>query len=226
LKRSPLQVFLDGLYHKTGLPPIIQDKKKVKLDFLPYVLRTVQESGIVVDYIHYQADVLRPWVHALAEKSPKSKQKKKFIFKRDPRDISVLFFYDPEIECYFEIPYHDLLRPPITLWEHRHVLTKLANNGVKDINEDILFDEYEVLRAIEEKAVTQTRIVRQQRQRAKTQSNKAKSIKQELGLNKLLPSDQAPVGNGLTESVPVRLAPSLPTDNILPFDELEYGTFD
>ena len=45
------------------------------------------------------------------------------------RDISVVFFFDPELNCYFEIPYRDTSRPPLTLWELREVRRRLTENG-------------------------------------------------------------------------------------------------
>jgi putative transposase len=45
------------------------------------------------------------------------KRKRLFLIRRDPRDISVVYFFDPELNCYFEIPYRNTSRPALTLWE-------------------------------------------------------------------------------------------------------------
>lgn len=229
LGRTPLEMFEDGIYQKTGLPPRIQDELRVKLDFLPHFWRTVQEYGVVLDYIHYQGDVLRRWINALEGDSPKNKRKRKFLFRRDPRDISVLFFYDPEAKIYFEIPYRDLQRPPMTLWEHKEVLRQLESEGVREVDEAIIFEAYEKLRAIEERAVRQTQIVRRQRQQAKTQSSREKSIRQEIATtqpitNSLILSSQAPPPPVPAPTPPWQLP--LLTGPIQPFDELDYGSFD
>lgn len=221
LGRTPLEMFEDGIYQKTGLPPRIQDELRVKLDFLPYFERTIQEYGVVLDHIHYYSDVLRPWIHALEGDSPKNKRKRKFIFKRDPRDISVLFFYDPEAKAYFEIPYRDLLRPPMTLWEHKQVMRQLENDGVKVVDEPGFFASYQKLRDIEEQAISQTKLVRRQRQQAKTQSSRAKSIRQEIATTAL--ALDAPVINSKTMVASILAQPVLLTASIQPFDELEYG---
>ena len=223
LGRAPIEVFEDGIYQKTGLPPRLQNEERVKLDFLPYFPRTIQEYGVVLDHIHYYSDVLRPWIHALEEESSKSKRKRKFVFKRDPRDISVLFFYDEEAKTYFPIPYRDLSRPPMTLWEHHYVLSQLAKNGVKMVDEVVFFEAYQTLRLIEDQAVTQTQVMRRERRLAKTRSNRAKSLKQELtitlGTDGALPGEAASAP-GLSGSL-IRL-----TAPIQPFDELEYGALD
>lgn len=228
LGRTPLEMFEDGIYQKTGLPPRFQDELRVKLDFLPYFERTIQEYGVVLDHIHYYSDVLRPWVNALVGDSPKNKLKRKFIFKRDPRNISVLFFYDPEAKVYFEIPYRDLKRPPMTLWEHREVLRQLESEGVREIDEVVLFEAYRKLRAIEEQAVKQTQIMRHLRQKAKTQSSQKKSIRQEIETTEpvtksLVLSNQA-VSAPVSAPIPVQAAPLI-TGPIQPFDELEYEPF-
>jgi putative transposase len=220
LGRSPLEMFEDGIYEKTGLPPRLQDEKRVKLDFLPYYSRTVQEYGVVLDHIHYYSDVLRPWVHAMEEDSPKNKRRRKFIFKRDPRDISVLFFYDPEAKDYFEIPYRDLKHPPMTLWEHKQVLRQLENKGVTEFDEAAFFAEYDMLREIEAKAVRQTQLVRRQRRQAKVQSSLAKSVRQEI-------ASDGPTHGGTVRGAPALAQVAQPIIGpIQPFDELEYGTFD
>lgn len=224
LGRTPLETFEDGIYQKTGLPPRFQDELRVRLDFLPFFERTIQEYGVVLDHIHYYSDVLRPWVHALEGDSPKNRRKRKFLFKRDPRDISILFFYDPEAKAYFQVPYRDLQRPPMTLWEHREALRQLESEGVKEVDEAALFAAHDKLYALAERAVKQTQLVRRQRRQARTQSSLTKSVRQEMGL-------EAPVLSAPTpdEHLPVALLPAQPvlvlTGPIQPYDELEYGTF-
>jgi hypothetical protein len=45
---------------------------------------------------------------------------KKVHREAHPRDISLVFFFDPKLNCYFETPYRDTSRPPLTtLWELR-----------------------------------------------------------------------------------------------------------
>jgi len=222
--RTPMQVFEDGIYQKTGLPPRINgidDANKVKMDFLPFYERTIQENGVQLDHIRYYSDVLRPWIHTMEEDSPKSNKKRKFIFKRDPRDISVLFFYDPETKAYFSIPYRDTSYPSITIWEHRQILTRLADAGVKKFGEARLFEEHKILQKIEEQAVTQTRIVRRERQRARRQSSQSKSIKQELLTSVTVVDDLLPVAGSVVQHAPARL--SLLSGTIQPFEEVEYG---
>ena len=98
LKTSPTKQYERGIFGDderpgSGLPNRLIDEDRLRLDFMPYVERTVQQYGVVIDEVHYYGNVLRRFVNATDPERPKSKRK--FIFKRDPRDISVVYFYDP-----------------------------------------------------------------------------------------------------------------------------------
>lgn len=173
---SPLKKFEEGILGcgekpGVGLPDRIADETKFKLDFMPFVERTVQQYGISIDNIVYNSDVLRCWVNA---KEPSNdKAKRKFIIRRDPRNISVVYFYDPELKEYFDIPYSNPVRPVISLWELREVKRKLVADGIAGIDEDLIFSTYERLHQMVEQSVKKTQKVRRQAYRAK---NKPENI--------------------------------------------------
>ena len=84
----PLAKYREGVFGTAqrpgvGLPARITDEQRLRLDFTPYVERTIQDYGVVIDEIHYYHDVLRRWIGA---KDGSSKRKRKFLFRRDPRD--------------------------------------------------------------------------------------------------------------------------------------------
>ena len=58
--------------------------------------------------------------------------------RRDPRDISVVFFYDPELKQYFNIPYRETSRPAISLWEWREAQRRLKEQGNFKPDEEII----------------------------------------------------------------------------------------
>jgi len=159
IQMTPLQKFDEGIMgtSKTpgrGIPDRINNERKVRLDFMPYVERTVQEYGIVIDHIHYYSDVLRYYIH-----DSEGNSKKKHIFKRDPRDISVVYFLDPLTNDYTEIPYRNTSLPPMSIWEYRDVLKNLKLKKLP-INEEIIFETYKDLEELERKAVKRTRTKR------------------------------------------------------------------
>jgi putative transposase len=117
---------------------------------------------VVVDEVHYYSDVLRRYVNA---KEPgQTRKKRKFTFRRDPRDISTLYFYDPDVKDYFRIPYRDTARSPMSIWEFREARRRLEKEGVKEINEGLIFRSYEQMRAIEAQASKETKHVRRKKQ--------------------------------------------------------------
>ncbi len=146
LKTSPLQQYEKGILGTDdmvgrGLPRRIVDEDRLRLDLMPFFERAVQPYGVVVDEVHYYSDVQRRYVNA---KEPgQSRKKRKFIFRRDPRDISTLYFYDPDVKDYFRIPCRDTARSPMSIWEFREARRKLEKEGVKEINEGLIFRSYE-----------------------------------------------------------------------------------
>ena len=67
------------------------------------------------------------------------KRKRKFIVRRDPRDISVVYFFDPELTQYYAIPYRQMLHPAVSVWELREVRRTLKEEGHKAVNADVIF---------------------------------------------------------------------------------------
>lgn len=145
-----------------GLPPRPRDADRLRLDFMPFLERTVQDYGVVIDEVHYYHDVLRRWIGAKDPKVPG--RKRKFLFRRDPRDISVVWFYDPEVGTHYPIPYRDTSHAAISVWELREA-HKAAEAAGKVVDERAIFSAYERMRAIEETAKTKTRTVRRAQQR-------------------------------------------------------------
>ena len=146
-----------------GLPEPVSDEYKLRTDFMPYVERTIQEYGVLIDNIHYYADVLRPWVHA--RDPDNAKLKRKFVFVRDPRDIGELFFLDPETKVYYPIPYRDITRPRMSVWELNTVLKHIAGHPELQPNENTIFEGLAEMTQIRKDAGEKTRKVRRELQR-------------------------------------------------------------
>lgn len=137
----PIVMFKRGLVgteeRPTGSLRIETDEERLYMDFLPSVQQTVQQYGVQIDKIQYSGDVLRRWVGARDPNAPT--KSRKFTFKRDPRDISVIFFKDPETDRYFRIPYKNLSNPHISVWELRKIRKYLKLLGRKDVDEATIF---------------------------------------------------------------------------------------
>lgn len=159
---TPLAKYNEGVFGSatqlgSGLPERIYNERKLKLDFLPYEERTIQEYGVVIDHVQYYHNVLRKWVNSIEKGMGKSQIRRKFIFKRDPRDISVIFFFEPDLKEYFEIPYRNTSHPPITIWEFREIERILLDEGKKHVDENAIFEGLQRLREIESNAKGKTK---------------------------------------------------------------------
>ncbi len=215
---SPLDKYTEGIFGSSkiqgvGLPSKLLDERKVKLDFLPFVTRTIQEYGVKIDHINYYDEVLRKWIHSLEFNYDKAKRKREFIFKRDPRDISVIYFFDPELKQYFEIPYRDISHPPMTIWEYNAVENWLSGNGKKIINEADIFEGYKAMKEIEERALLKTKGARSSKKEIKKHYSHSKSLRSELGKEVIVDSNES------------KLNTVHSANKILPFEDLDYGTY-
>lgn len=182
-----------------GLPEPIRDPFKLRLDFMPYVERTIQEYGVLIDNIHYYGDVLRPWVHARDPNN--AKLKRKFVFVRDPRDIGEIYFLDPDSKTYYPVPYRDLTHPRMSAWELNAVLKRIAEQPERQADEATIFEGLAEMNSIRKEAVERSRSVRRATQR---------KASWQQGAGKLRPAPAQP-------QVP---APQW-VEDIQPFDDIE-----
>ena len=170
LNTTPIKKYEQGILGNKdipgrGLPKRVEDEDRLQLDLMPAILRTIQEYGIEIDYIKYNAGVLTRFREETYPDNPRKKIK--FIFKRDPRDISVVYFYDPELRMYFRVPYRNTSFPPISIWEYNKVKNRLKESGEKDIDEDLIFATYERMNKVREKAAEKTKAARRDMERRK-----------------------------------------------------------
>ena len=170
LNMPPMEKYRQGIFGTKdspgrGLPARITDENRLRLDLMPYEERTVQDYGVVIDEIHYYHDVLRRWINAPDPVAPK--YKRKFMFRRDPRDISTIWFYDPEVNVYYPIPYRDTSHPPISIWEMREAKRRAEADGRRHVDERALFSAYDRMREIEQNAQAKTVSARRAAQRRK-----------------------------------------------------------
>lgn len=202
LGMSPLEKYKEGILGNNnvigrGISPRINDYRRTKLDFMPFFERSVQEYGIVIDHIYYYDDVLRQYIH-----TTNNNESKKYIFKRDPRDISVVYFLDPKTNTYFDIPYRNSSYPPMSIWEYRDIIKKIKDSNVY-VSEEKIFEAYRELNYLEQINVKQTAI-------------KRRNIKKDVDL----------INNSFSEIYENTIdSQSENIEIILPFEDLDDETF-
>ncbi|MHB1550468.1 MAG: transposase [Vulcanimicrobiaceae bacterium] len=172
IKMSPLQRWRDAILGTNDQPAVgimkrPVDEDRIRLDFMPYIERTIQQYGVQADDIQYYSDVLRRHINATSRNG-----KRKFVFRRDPRDISVIYFWDPDLKQYAEVPYRNTTHPPMSLWELRAIRRDLVQQGRANIDEDAIFEAYERLRSHQEQAAKSTKKVRRAKERRKASARR------------------------------------------------------
>ncbi|NVJ93308.1 MAG: transposase, partial [Methylocystaceae bacterium] len=167
LKMPPIKAWNNGILgdHGCGLPEPVSDEKKLRLELLPMTERTIQRNGISWDNINYFDNCLRPWI-----KSKDRGKARKFLVRRDPRNISCVYFFDPKLKEYIKVPYRNKVRPVISLWDLRAAKKRLEDSNRETNNEDIIFRAHEEIERLKEVASKDTKKARktaEQRKRDK-----------------------------------------------------------
>jgi putative transposase len=167
IKTTPLAKYTEGIlgtadHPGIGLPDRIADPTAFMLDFMPFEERTIQEYGVLIDYIYYWDDALRPWIHA---RDPEhSKEARKFTFRIIPRDMREIYFRDPASKAYIAIPYRDRTRPPVSRWEILAAEKRLRAAGYARVDEALIFQAVEEMRSVEQESERKTRKARRARE--------------------------------------------------------------
>ncbi|MFZ5721556.1 MAG: Mu transposase C-terminal domain-containing protein [Pseudomonadota bacterium] len=91
-----------------GEPEKIADKLKLFLDFAPIEYRTVQRYGVLWD-VPYWGDVLQPYLDA--------GDKRRFVIRRNPYDLTRAWFRRPEDGLYYELRTNEITTENVALWE-------------------------------------------------------------------------------------------------------------
>jgi len=162
LNMTPFQMYENGIFGTKvqpprGLPKRIEDEQFLYVNLLPKQERTIQKYGIQIDQISYYSEVLNAWIDSY-EIIRGHKVKRKFIIRRDPRDISNIWFFDPNVKRYYMVPYRNSRFPKVSLWEYRAAKKHLNSTNNKNYNENEVFEALERLRqiAFESKNKTKT----------------------------------------------------------------------
>ena len=188
--RPPIRRYEAGLLGEggtpgRGLPRPPADPKRLRLDFMPLIERTIQPYGLRIDGITYYDPVLEPWIRRT---DVSTRRRQRFTVRRDPRDISEVYFLDPDTKVYYPIPYRHLEYPSISLWELREVRKQLRNEGREEVDEALLFETYERLGRMVEAASEHTVSARKAAQKKRSRQRKGDLEHAQVGVPKSVPA--------------------------------------
>ena len=144
LGTSPLNKYLQAFKPTSGkplreIPPYYTDSLEIRLDFSPFVERTIQRKGVVIDHIYY--------LHSCFKWHREDDPIKKHIFRRLPDDISAIWLFDEVIKKHIAIKYANANYPAVSLWELKAVRKRLIDQQIP-IDEETIFRCVEARRAV------------------------------------------------------------------------------
>ncbi len=161
IRTSPIVRYQEGLRGCGLAPRPANDATKLHLDFMPFYERSVGRAGIRLDGIYYWSDVLKPYVEA--RDTTASGRRKRFPIRRDPRDVSAVWFWDTDTSTYHRIPYRNLSHPAASIWELREAYRHARSEISDRVTETDLFETYDKMQRIESAALRKARAVHRER---------------------------------------------------------------
>lgn len=190
----PLAKYEEGILGNSetpgiGHPPRILDERWLRLLFTPYELRTIQQYGIQWDHVHYWHHALAPYIDTV---DPKTNKSRLFVTRRDPRDISKIYVWIPELNDHLEIPYRTMARPAVNIWELRAAMEEIRRRGEAAVDEETIFCTIEQQRVLVLEAAAKTKTARRFAQRRVENERSVQETgvaKQEEGPQEVSPLD-------------------------------------
>jgi len=128
LGKSPAAAWAAGIA-AAGPSRLPADPEAFVLDFLPFKDRVVHREGVRLFNIHYFDGALAPLLDS---------SDRKYRVKYDPRDMSSVFVELPG-RGHIRLPYADLGKPPVSLWEHRNAVRALREQAHQTVDENAIF---------------------------------------------------------------------------------------
>lgn len=173
---TPLEKWEAGIVGSDGSPGVglqdrIEDPERVAIEMLPFAERTVQRDGISWDSITYISEALTPYIRATEGRSPA-----KFKVRRDPRDISYIWFLDPRTGEFLRIFEETRQMQPISIWEHRRARELAAKRGRRNSSTYDHLDAHKEMDRIIEQADADTKAAKSERRNAERKRRNKKTL--------------------------------------------------
>ena len=189
LGMSPEKKYREGIFgtkerEGIGFPPKPSDPLSVLIDFLPAFKRTIQRNGVNIDGINYYDPVLRQHIGEIDSITGK---KRKFLFRRDPRNVAYVWFYDESMQSYFKIPTADQSFPEMNAWELDAAKRLLAEREERIVDEKAITAAHEELHAQAMEAAKRTKRKRRQIEKKKVNERHVETLEKASALSRTEP---------------------------------------
>lgn len=226
LGMTPMQKWEEGILTDTedapatGIPAMIDgaDAKRLRMDFLPDIKKTVQPRGVTWQGVTYMSPLLVPFIRRKAKGTGRSQE---FTFRYDPNDISQLYFLDPDFDRYYPIRTRQPNFPSMSLWEYREAKAFAQAQKLQFDNTESIARAYRLMHQLVASEQVQTQKVqkdarkeRLREERRRQHERQSQAMPEKVTLPKKAASP-APTDKAR------RLKPSLPLE-IEPFEDIEF----
>ncbi len=149
LNKTPAATWASGIAESgDGRQP--PDPSTFVLDFLPFEERKIRREGIRLFNITYFDGGLGPLLDSAD---------RKLRIKYDPRNLEAVFVELPT-GGHLRVPFADLARPPISLWELRVATRALRETGRQGIDENAIFSAIDEQRRVIREALARSKAAR------------------------------------------------------------------
>jgi putative transposase len=209
---TPIEKWEEGIIGNSehpgiGMPELILNEDKLRLDMLPQYKRTIQRTGVYILKFKYFSGALTRWINAVDENAKgKQKPKRLFVFKMDPHDISSILFFDPKDKRYHTINSTLNIKPfKMSIWDYRNAhrdAKKNSNN--KKVTQSAIFAAFKRMMAIEDES---KKLTKEAKKKLERESRHAKT---------------EPL-NAVPPSVPNESDFKVQNNEIKPYEELEHN---
>jgi putative transposase len=149
LNKTPATAWASGIAESSDgrQPP---DPSTFVLDFLPFEERKIRREGIRLFNITYFDGALGSLLDSAD---------RKLRIKYDPRNLDAVFVELPT-GGHLCVPFADLARPPISLWELRVATRALRETGRQGIDENAIFSAIDEQRRVIREALARSKAAR------------------------------------------------------------------
>ena len=125
--------------------------------------------AVVAASIYYFSDSIRHLIGAIDRETRKPR---KFIIRRDPRNIRHVWVYDDEMKCYHKVALADPTLHFTSVWELNEAKAYLKQRGESDYNQEMLSRAIQNMNEIQEQAAKATKDARRRAQQKKNHESK------------------------------------------------------